>query len=186
MKPYYILPCYNLIDIQKEVYNWIKNKNKNLLNSKSLWNKIDIVELLTAAPSVKKYFLFLNLKLKEVAITILTDNKDVTLHIDELPVTAKINIPILNTKNTFNQWYKIPKEIMSKTSPSPNEFGKNYYFFKNIDFSKLNLLGEVECTKPIVFNSQLAHNIIFKKKCKFPRIVLSCTFFKEPLNYLQD
>ena len=186
MKPYHILPCTNLETIQKEVYRWIQSQDKNFLQKKSLWHKVNILDILPSTPSLTEYFLSLNLKPREVAFTVVTDSKNVSLHIDELPVTAKINIPISNTKNTFNQWYELPNELMSTANIKLNKFNKKYYFFENIDYSKLELIGEVESTQPIVFNSQIAHNIIFKEGCKFPRIVLSCTFFNEPLNYLKD
>ncbi len=121
-----------------------------------------------------------------MALTIVNAKEDADLHIDELPVTAKINIPILNTENTFNRWYEIPAELLAATQPVINEFGKKYYTFKNVDYSKLRLLGEIELLTPVVFNSQIAHNIVLGEDCRFPRIVLSCTFFKEPLYLLED
>jgi hypothetical protein len=75
---------------------------------------------------------------------------------------------------------------LAATQPVINEFGKKYYTFKNVDYSKLTLLGEIELLTPVVFNSQIAHNIVLGKDCRFPRIVLSCTFFKEPLYLLED
>ena len=42
------------------------------------------------------------------------------LHIDELPVIAKINFPICNTEHTYNEWYTVPEEIMSTIEPMIN------------------------------------------------------------------
>jgi len=108
----------------------------------------------------------------------------VGLHIDEPPVTAKINIPIVNTKNSFNRWYKVPGRIMKETAPIINEFGQKYYLFKDVDYSELELIDELELTGPAVFNSQIAHTIFVNKDCILPRLVLACTFFNEPLHYL--
>jgi len=184
MKPYHQLTCNSLAEIQQQVLAWIKLKNSQVLSSNQLWNKIDTADLIKSTPALIEYCQSLDLKIREVALTIVNKNEDANLHIDELPITAKINIPILNTKNTINRWYDIPKDLLDATRPTINSFGKKFYDFKNIDYTKLKLLGEIELLNPIVFNSQIAHNIVLGKHCQFPRIVLSCTFFKEPLHYI--
>jgi hypothetical protein len=186
MKPYHQLECDNLAEIQQQVLAWIQSKNSQILSSNELWNKINTTDLIKSAPGLIKYCQLLNLKIREVALTIINKKEDADLHIDELPVTAKINIPILNTKNTINRWYDIPQDLLDATKPILNHFGKKFYNFKNVDYTKLKLLGEIELLSPIVFNSQIAHNIILGEQCQFPRIVLSCTFFKEPLHYLKN
>lgn len=186
MKAYHILDCNNLKDIQQETLSWINLKNPAVLKSNSLWNKINTIDLISHTPSLKIFCKSLKLQIRETALTVLNQNTPISLHIDELPVTAKINIPIHNTKDTFNKWYEIPENLLKLTEPYVNKYGKKYYDFVNVDYSSFKLLGEVECTQPIVFNSQLAHTITFGKNCNFPRIVLSCTFFKEPTGYLED
>ena len=186
MKPFHPLICHSLTEIQQQVLLWIRSKNPAVLTSNRLWNKIATVDLVKSCPALVQYCQSLDLKIREVALTVVDSKEDADLHIDELPVTAKINIPILNTKNTFNRWYEIPAELLASTQPVINEFGKKFYTFKNIDYSTLRLQGEIELLSPIVFNSQIAHNIVLGEDCRFPRIVLSCTFFHEPLYYLQD
>jgi len=186
MKPYHQLECNNLAEIQQQVLIWIESKNSQVLSSNKLWNKIDTTDLIKSTPALIKYCQSLDLKIREVALTIINKREDADLHIDELPITAKINIPILNTENTFNRWYDVPKDLIDSTQPILNHFGKKFYNFKNVDYTKLKLLGEIELLNPVVFNSQIAHNIILSEQCRFPRIVLSCAFFKEPLHYLQD
>jgi len=186
MKPFHPLTCHSLSEIQQQVLLWIQSKNPAVLTSNRLWNKINTSDLVRSCPALIQYCQSLDLKIREVALTIVNAKEDADLHIDELPVTAKINIPILNTENTFNRWYEIPAELLAATQPVINEFGKKYYTFKNVDYSKLTLLGEIELLTPVVFNSQIAHNIVLGKDCRFPRIVLSCTFFKEPLYLLED
>ena len=185
MKAYHKLDCDNLEEIQNQVLAWINFRNPKVLKSNSLWNKIDTVDLIRSTPALTNYFQLLDLKIREVALTIINHPQDTYLHIDELPITAKINIPILNTRNSVNRWYEIPYEILSTTDPVINKFGKKYYLFKDVDYTKLKLLGEIELLTPVVFNSQIAHNIVLGENCLFPRIVLACTFFKEPLFFLK-
>lgn len=186
MKPYQILDCHNLEIIQNQVLSWIQTQRNDIKKSSQLWNKIDTRSLIKECPSVYDYFNSMKLKIRETSLTVMNKKEDATLHIDELPVTAKINIPIYNTKNTFNRWYEIPESLLDETKPIINKFGKKFYSFENVDYSKLKLLGEVELLTPIVFNSQLAHNIVLGEACELPRIVLACTFFNEPVEFLKD
>ena len=186
MKPYHKLECDNLSQIQDQVMDWIRSTNPGLLDSTTLWNKVHTADLVQSTPALVDYCKSMGLIIREVALTIINKQQDEELHIDELPITAKINIPILNTQNSYNRWYKVSEELLANTQPEINLFGKKYYTFTNVDYSKLKLLGELELIHPVVFDSQIAHNIVIEKECTFPRIVLSCTFFKEPLRYLED
>jgi len=165
--------------------HWVNNQ-AGLLTSESLWNKVNTVDLIRATPALIEYCKTMGLKIREVALTTVHKRVDTDLHIDELPITAKMNIPIHNTRNSFNRWYRIPKEMLEATDPIVNEFGKKYYRFTEVDYSKLDMIDELELTRPVIFNSQMAHNIIIGKDCELPRVVLACTFFNEPLQYLQD
>jgi hypothetical protein len=186
MKPYHILSCNYLADIQQQVITWIENKHRQVTKSKALWNKIDTLDLLKSSPALIKYFGSLDLKLREASLTVIPEPKKINLHIDEMPVTAKINIPIMNTTDTYNRWYKVPKHIMESTEPIVNKFGNKFYNFEDIDYSALELVAEVETIEPMVFNSQIAHNIVLGKDSILPRIVLACTFFNEPIQYLKN
>ena len=74
--------------------------------------------------------------------------------------------------------------MLAETQPIIGPFGKKFYQFKDVDYSQLNMIGELELLDPVVFNSQLAHNIVIGDQCKLPRVVLTCMFFNEPSHYL--
>jgi len=188
MKPFHPLSCsmYHLSQIQTQVMEWIKTRQPTLLDSNSLWNKISTPDLIRSTPALVEWCKTHDLKIREVALTIVNNTEDRALHIDELPITAKVNIPIHNTRNSFNRWYDIPERMLRETKPIINEFGKKYYSFQNVDYGKLNMIGEIELVSPVVFNSQIAHNIVIGELCVLPRIVLACTFFNEPIHYLQQ
>mgnify|MGYP003340762955 FL=1 len=107
------------------------------------------------------------------------------LHVDELPVTAKINIPILNYHNVINEWYSVPHDLMSTVMPITNQYGSSYYALKSIDIDQCKLIGSVELIKPVVFNSQIPHRVVCQPGTIFPRVVLTCMFFKEPVDFLK-
>ena len=188
MKPFHLLSCsmYHLAQIQFQVMEWIRTKQPTLLSSNSLWNKVHTPDLARNTPALVEWCGTHDLKLREVALTVVNKKVDADLHIDELPITAKVNIPIQNTKHSFNRWYHIPKNMFAETKPIVNEFGKKYYTFSNVDYSQLDMIGEMELLAPAVFNSQIAHNIVIGEQCVLPRVVLSCTFFNEPTHYLQQ
>jgi len=185
MKPYHPLECNNLSDIQSQVMDWINTNHPSLLESDSLWNKLNTADLVRSTPALIEWCRSHDLKLREVALTVMHTPLGAELHIDELPVTAKVNIPIHNTTDSHNRWYEIPEEMLAETKPLINEFGKKYYWFKDVDYSRLKMIGELELLGPVVFNSQLAHNIVIGEQCKLPRVVLTCMFFNEPLQYLR-
>ena len=186
MKPYHPLKCNNLSDIQSQVMNWITTNHPSILESDSLWNKVNTVDLVRNTPSLIEFLRSHDLKLRETALTIQRTRLGTDLHIDELPVTAKVNIPIHNTRHSLNRWYNVPEDILAKTEPSVSEFGKKFYWFEDVDYSKLEMIGELELLEPVVFNSHMAHNIIIGDQCVLPRVVLTCMFFNEPLHYLRS
>ena len=186
LKAYTVIDCPVQSIIQQKTVEFLKTST-DLFERKDLelWNKIDTVALIRAVPELPEFYRSIGLKLREVAITVWNSRKDVPLHIDELPVTAKINFPILNTEDTYNEWYTVPKELLATVSPVINQFGTAYYDLKQIDLDKCTKIAEVVVTQPVVFNSQIPHCIRITEQAKFPRIVMPCTFFNEPIKWLQ-
>jgi hypothetical protein len=190
LKPYHVLECDS--DLQKiiadGVFAFLQTQTDLFadLDSRSLWNKLDTLALVRAVPELSRYFLTLGLKLKEVAVTVCNNTKGAGLHIDELPVVAKINFPILNTQGSLNQWYCVPEQLMSTVEPVINEFGAKFYNLGSIDLLKCKKIAEIEISKPVVFNSQIAHMIDTTNCQVFPRLVLTCMFFNEPVDFLKE
>lgn len=184
MKPFKILHCENLKDIQDETINFVHRNYAGILQEKSLWHKVDTIEYLKTCKQLTKWTDTLKLRIREVSFTVVLDDTKVHVHVDEQPTVAKINVPIMNTEHTFNQWFQIPKSDY-ELYRQVNQFGKYYYNFKDYDLDNALLIGEVELVEPIVFNSALPHNVKLTKRSKFPRLVLSVMFLKDPINFLQ-
>lgn len=189
-----MLKPYALVDCPASVQSTISGKvldylslNTNLLSDKNLalWNKINTPLLLKAVPEIGDFYKSIGLKIREISITVWNSHNDVSLHIDELPVTAKINFPILNTKNSLNEWYDVPQEILNSVEPSINKFGAKYYNLESVDLSKCTLIDAIELSQPVVFNSQIPHKIRITEQAQFPRIVMPCMFFNEPISFLE-
>ena len=190
LKPYHQLECPD--DLQKIIsdkdVDFLKTKTDlfSRLDKLSLWNKLNSVDFIRHVPELVKYFQSFNLKLREVSVTVCHSKTDAGLHIDELPVTVKINFPILNTQGSRNIWYSVPDNIMSQVTPIINSFGTAYYNLGSVDLTKCKKLADIEVVKPVVFNSQIPHMVDITNCLAFPRLVLTCMFFNEPVDFLKE
>ena len=117
MKCYHELKCAELDIIQKEVLTWLNERydlsDQNSLQT-DLWLKIDYKDLIRNTPTLVKWFKELKLVLREISVTVVNNIDGAHLHIDELPIVAKINIPILNYKYVVNEWYSVPEELLNQ------------------------------------------------------------------------
>ena len=186
LKPYAVIDCEQQEIIATKTLEFLGNST-NLLESKDLelWNKINTLELLKAVPEINVFYRSMGLKIKEVAFTVWNSTEDVGLHIDELPVIAKINFPILNTQHTYNEWYTVPDPLFQTVKPIVNHFGSVFYNLSDIDLDQCTKIAEIELTKPVVFNSQIPHKIRMGADAQFPRIVMTCMFFNQPLEWIE-
>jgi hypothetical protein len=157
MKCYVELPCDNVEIISKQIYQFIKEKT-NILNTTTYgWHFIDCNRLLESAPDLSNYFKTNKLVPRHAAVTIITDNTHLPRHIDEKPVVAKINFPVINTNGWANRWFN-GEQIIAEL---------------------------LDMDLPIVFNSQIEHSVDKTTATKLPRIVASFTFHNEPLKWLE-
>jgi hypothetical protein len=157
MRYYVELPCDNMKTISAGIYNFLQTKT-DLLNTEQFgWHFIDCKQLLDHVPELLDFFKHHKLVPRHAAVTIVTENEHLPRHIDELPVVAKINMPVLNTQGWANRWYE--------------------------DSQLVAELLDME--SPIVFNSQVEHSVEKTTATKIPRIVASFTFHNEPLDLLQ-
>lgn len=188
MKCYHQLTCDYLENIQTQSLTWLReryNLSDQTELKTDLWLKIDTKDFLKKNSALITWFRELGLLPREVSATIVNTQAGAALHVDELPVTAKINIPILNYADVVNEWYSVPDHIREDYKDT-NQFGNAYYDFTNLSIAECTLLDSVIPTTPIVFNSQIAHRVQPLEQARFPRVMLSVMFHNEPVNYLND
>ena len=161
MKSYHVLECENQMQIAQELHLFLLKKNRLLeKNNLKFWNfltKKDLFDCLKECKLLSHWFEKLGLKVREGSFTIYNEEIRTHPHVDAPPVVAKINFPILNTRDTYNVW-----------------FDKNA---KEID--------RVECVSPIVLRSNILHTVEIGKLAHFPRIQMSFCFYKEHIEYLK-
>ena len=157
MKYYVELPCDNIKTISAEIYNFLQTETEILDTTEFGWHFIDCKKLLKSVPTLLDFFKEYKLVPRHAAVTIVTEDSHLPKHIDELPVTAKINMPVLNTQGWANRWYE-DDQLVAELS---------------------------DMRQPIVFNSQVAHSVEKTTATEVPRIVASFTFHNEPLDLLR-
>lgn len=171
MKAFKELTCYSITAIQQEVLTHLASYD--LVEG---WNDIDESTCLHSCPSLMKYLKERKLAPRDIACTYLTDHLD--LHVDAKPVVAKLNIPIQNCVGNINYWYD---EDISYRRTKKDKFNRDVPDLTGW-VANTEIITHQFFTKPIVFNSQIPHGV---KISYGPRIVLSMTFFNEPIDELR-
>jgi len=144
--------------ISQGIYKFLQTQNNILILNQPGWHFIDCPALLKFVPELAEYFQQLKLYPRHSAVTIVKNNNSLPLHVDEHPVIAKINMPVLNTKGWSNRWFN-GDQIIDEL---------------------------IDQDQPIVFNSQIPHSVVqLHSEVEVPRIVASFTFYNEPLGLLQ-
>jgi hypothetical protein len=185
-KPYTELECDALPLISNNIYKFLQTETELLTNGAIGWQFIDCKKLLKQTPELLKFFTKYKLVPKDAAITILTESGQLPLHIDELPVIAKINIPVSNTNGWTNQWYSISDNDLKSCPMIINQFGKSVPVLKQLPSEAFTLVAELHnLDKIIVFNSSIPHVVNKTGVTILPRIVASFTFHNEPLELLR-
>jgi hypothetical protein len=156
MKCYVEFPCEDIKIISSKIYDFLQKHTDVLNTTKFGWHFVDCKSLLRHVPELIVFFKKNNLLPRHAAITIINSNEHLPKHIDELPVVAKLNLPVINTKGWINRWY-IDNNIVAEYSDMIN---------------------------PIVFNSQIEHSVEEVSPESLPRIVASFTFHNEPIHLL--
>jgi hypothetical protein len=153
MKYYVEFPCEDINIISAKIYDFLQ---KHADTDKFGWQFIDCKSVLKQVPELMSFFKTYNLLPRHAAITIIETNEHLPRHIDELPVIAKLNLPVINTKGWANRWY-VNDQLVAEYIDMPN---------------------------PIIFNSQIEHSVEKIAPDHLPRIIASFTFHNEPVDLL--
>ena len=159
MKSYFILNCEKQEKIANSLYNFLESNNLVSI-AESFWNPLtrqDVMKVINTNPDLMEWFSSMNLRVRDISWTVYSEKIKTSMHTDVPPVIAKINFPVLNTKDTYNVWFDNSK--------------------KEID--------RVESTRPIVLRSNIPHTIEMGSTAEYPRLQFSFCFYDEPLHLLR-
>ena len=179
MKPHAELACDDLDIIQSDIYNFLLDQTDLGSHDYKNWQFVETKKLITSSPMLAKFFLRHRLHVKNAAVTVLYD--DLPLHLDALPMVAKINIPISNTQGWVNRWYDVSAEEIAKLPKTHSQFGSEQEDVSSLDADILPVLSEIyDLSNPIAFHSRIPHSVIKLTATELPRIVASFTFVNDP------
>ena len=160
MKSYFILDCPKLQKIQDSLYGYYVGITANN-KPKEFWTHCTRQQIKDyfSIPNLelRKWFDDLGLRVRDMSYTVWNEDLHTTPHVDAPPVIAKINVPVLNTQDTYNVWF----------DNSGNEIDRE------------------ECTRPIVLRSNIQHTVECGANAQYPRIQFSFCFYDEPLRLLR-
>jgi hypothetical protein len=181
MKPFVEIKA-DVTDIANEIIDYISADKSISLYKGSPWKFLNTRNLFASSPALLDFFKQHKLLVKDSAITYITDTNDLPMHVDEKPVVAKMNFPVLNTQGWTNKWFTV--DNLENYPKIKNQFGSEVYDLSTITGE---LLAEYrDMPYPIVFNSSIAHSVEqYSDNAKIPRIVASFTFHKEPIEWLE-
>ena len=159
MKSYFILDCEKQQKIADSLYGYYIGITANR-EPKEFWNHLNRNQIQDyfQIPNnpCKKWFDSMGLKVRDMSFTIYDEQITTQIHKDEPPVIAKINFPVLNTKDTYNVWFDDDRTEIDR----------------------------VECDRPIVLRSDILHTVEIGDAAKYPRLQFSFCFYNEPLQLL--
>lgn len=184
LKPFVVLQCDDLDIIQSKLLDFITTRTEIFSKNLKNWQFLDAKPLLQYVPELQKFFMNNRLVVRDAAVTVLYE--DLPLHVDQLPVIAKINFPVSKTQGWANRWYSIDDDALANCVTVTNEFGEEIPALGTIPKSKLTLLDEIlDLDSPIVFHSLIPHEVVNISATEFPRIVASFTFHNQPVDLLE-
>jgi hypothetical protein len=181
MKPFVEIQV-DVTEISNEIIDYISADDSISLYEGSPWKFLNTRNLMSSCPALLDFFKKHKLVVKDSAITYITNTNDLPMHVDEKPVVAKMNFPVLNTQGWTNKWFTV--DNLENYPKVKNQFDSEVY---DLSTATGVLLAEYhDMTHPIVFNSSIAHSVEqYSDDAKSPRIVASFTFHKEPIEWLE-
>jgi hypothetical protein len=125
---------------------------------------------------VDKLFSIYNIKCIKIFLYVMNKNEDGSLHNDNSKFDYRINLPILNCKKTYTEFYSVNKF---------RYYQNTHYTIKlPEENAEINLIDKLELKKPTLVNVNEFHRIVMNEK-NAPRISMSILFDKK-LNFLID
>lgn len=137
---------------------------------------LDLESLWSAAPELKHWLDGLELEVENVAVLGYYQNS--VIHIDN-PASLRINFPLHNYIDTaITNFY----ELTNLQKVSKKDRGVDYW---DLTYDEAKIIDSYELIKPVLFDSEIPHRVVFKKVLdnSNPRLALSI-FFKNPPYHL--
>ena len=169
-------------EIVSDTLTYLKEHKPDIYNKRihATYYVLDLNEFKKHCPKLDLGFARYDLICNFAVAFVMHKTSDVRLHIDSYSMgKARINLPILNTQNTFTRFY-----TGGVFTPWTNPL-TNITSFGLTGIDGLKLVDKVEIDKATVMLVNEPHNIL-KLNSEIPRITLTLGFNKDPVFLLED
>jgi hypothetical protein len=169
-------------DIVADTLTYLKEQKPDIYNKKiaATYYVLELDEFKKHCPKLDLGFAKYDLICNFAVAFVMHKTSDVKLHIDRYNMgKARINLPILNTHNTFTRFYT-GGTFTKVTNPLTNITA-----LRLTGIDGLTLVDKVEIDKTTVMLVTEPHDIL-KLNSEIPRITLTLGFDKDPAFLLED
>jgi hypothetical protein len=169
-------------EIITDTLKYLKEQKPDIYNKKieATYYVLDLNEFKQHCPKLDLGFARYDLICNFAAVLVMHKTSDVRLHIDTYSMgKARINIPILNTLNTFTRFFT-GGEFTEITNPLTNITALRLTGPKGLQY-----VDKVEIDQTTVIRVNEPHDILKINK-EIPRITLTLGFNKDPVFLLED
>jgi hypothetical protein len=169
-------------EIVEDTLQYLKEQKPDIYNKtlEATYYVLDLNEFKKHCPKLDLGFAKYNLICNFAVAFVMHNSMDVKIHIDNYSMgIARINIPILNTKNTFTRFFT-GGEFTKMTNPLTNITALRITGPKDLLY-----VDKVEIDQATVIRVNEPHDIVKLNK-EIPRITLTLGFDKDPVFLLED
>jgi len=171
-------------EIVSDTLKYLKEQKPDIYNKtiEATFYVLDLNEFKKHCPKLNLGFARYDLICNYAVAFVMHKTTDVKIHIDNYNnknMNARINIPILNTKNTFTRFFT-GGEFTKITNPFTNVTALRLTGPKDLKY-----VDKVEIDKTTVIRVNEPHDIVKLNK-EIPRITLTLGFDKDPVFLLED
>ena len=142
------------------------------------WYDLNIFTLKGVCPELELAFLKYDLRIIMAAAYVMYHPDHAVVHLDSYPSQARINIPLLNCKDTYTNFYKSETAPVKTVNPDSGIVSFTAY-------GDYTLVDRVEITQATVLRTKALHSVELPLSNPVPRITLTLGFNKDPV-YLLD
>jgi hypothetical protein len=164
--PIIVHKCLTYIKTIDKIYN------KELPNSS--WYDLNFITLIKECPEIELAFEKYQLKPIMAAAYVMYDKTHTSVHSDEFYSQARINLPLLNCKNTYTNFYESKNEPVKWVNPESGTMSYNVV-------GDYTLVDRVEITQATIIRTKVLHSVDLPIGNPVPRITLTLGFDKDPV-----
>lgn len=167
--PIIIQKCLTYVKTMDNVYN-------RLLNAS--WYNLNLEILKEVCPEIELAFNKYELTPTMAAVYVMYNTRHTSIHIDGFSPQARINLPLLNCKNTYTNFYESNAEPIKWINPDSGIASYNVT-------GDYKLVDRVEIKQATIIRTNVFHSVGLPIGNPVPRITLTLGFNKDPIFLLE-